>query len=52
MANAENLDNDTWVRVEGQFNFETINNKQVLSITADTVRAIPMPAPEKRYLFF
>lgn len=51
-AAAEDLPNDAWVRVEGQFNFETINNKQVSSITADRIRAIPMPPPEKRYLFF
>ena len=51
-ANAENLDNDTWVRVEGQFTFETVDNKQVSSITADKVLALPLPPPEKRYLFF
>ena len=51
-ADEENLDNDTWVRVEGRFNFEVINNKQIASITADKVLALPMPPPEKRYLFF
>ena len=51
-ANEENLENDTWVRVVGHFNFETINNKQVSSILADKVLTIPTPPPEKRYLFF
>lgn len=51
-ATEEGLKNDTWVRVEGLFNLETIHDKQVSSIVADTVTPIPTPAPEKRYLFF
>ena len=51
-ATEDNLHNDTWVRVEGLFNLETINDKQVSSILADKVLSIPTPAPEKRYLFF
>ena len=48
----ENLPNDTWVRVEGLFNFATINDKQAFSIQADKVLTIPTPPPEKRYMFF
>lgn len=48
----ENLPNDTWVRVEGRFNLETIHDKQASSIEADKVLQIPTPAPEKRYMFF
>ena len=51
-ATEENLPNDTWVRVEGHFNFETVNDKQVFSIQADKVLTIPTPPPEKRYMFF
>ncbi len=49
---AEKFDNDDWVRVEGIFSFETVNSRQVSSIAADSVRPIPAPPPEKRYLFF
>jgi uncharacterized repeat protein (TIGR03943 family) len=51
-ATAENLKNDTWVRVDGRFNTDIISGKQVSSITADRVRPLPTPPPEKRYLFF
>ena len=51
-ATEENLQNDTWVRVDGQFNNDTISGKQVSSITADSVLQLPPPPPEKRYLFF
>ena len=47
-----NLSNDTWVRVEGIFNTVTINGRQVSSISADRVQPIPLPPPEKRYMFF
>ncbi len=49
---AEKFDNDDWVRVEGIFSFETVKGRQVSSIAADSVRPIPAPPPEKRYLFF
>ena len=49
---AEKYNNDDWVRVEGVFSFETVNGRQVSSIAADSVRPIPAPPPEKRYLFF
>jgi len=49
---AEKFDNDDWVRIEGIFSFETVNSRQVSSIMADSVRPIPAPPPEKRYLFF
>lgn len=49
---AEKFNNDDWVRVEGTFSFETVNGRQVASIAADSVRPIPAPPPEKRYLFF
>lgn len=49
---AEKYNNDDWVRVEGVFSFETLNGRQVASIAADSVRPIPAPPPEKRYLFF
>ncbi|MBT8372789.1 MAG: TIGR03943 family protein, partial [Deltaproteobacteria bacterium] len=49
---AEKYNNDDWVRVEGVFSFESVNGRQVSSIAADSVRTIPAPPPEKRYLFF
>jgi uncharacterized repeat protein (TIGR03943 family) len=49
---AEKFSNDDWVRVEGVFSFESVNGRQVSSIAADSVRTIPAPPPEKRYLFF
>ena len=49
---AEKFDNDDWVRVEGIFSFETVDSRQVSRIAADSVRLIPAPPPEKRYLFF
>jgi len=48
----ENLANDTWVRVEGRFHLESIDDKQASSIEAGKVLPIPTPAPEKRYMFF
>jgi len=51
-AIAEDLPNDAWVRVEGHFRFETINEKQILSISAVNILTIPTPPPEKRYMFF
>ena len=51
-TNAADISNDAWVRVEGIFNVETIHDKSVSSIVAVKVLAIPVPAPEKRYLFF
>ena len=49
---AEKFDNDVWVRVEGIFKLETVKGRQISSIAADSVRPIPAPPPEKRYLFF
>lgn len=49
---AEKFNNDDWVRVEGTFCFETVNGRPVASISADSVRSLPLPPPEKRYLFF
>jgi uncharacterized repeat protein (TIGR03943 family) len=43
---------DTWVSVAGQLRIETINARPRPIIDADTVRHIPMPIPQKRYLFF
>jgi uncharacterized repeat protein (TIGR03943 family) len=51
-AEAGNLNNDIWVRVEGLMNIETINGRRRPSITAEIVRPIPAPTPENRYLFF
>ena len=51
-TSAAGIENDTWVRVEGLFNFETIHGKQVSNIVADRVLPISTPPPEKRYLFF
>ncbi len=48
----ETPSNDAWVRVEGIFNTATINGRGVSSIAADRVQLIPIPPPEKRYLFF
>jgi len=49
---AEKFDNDDWVRVEGTFSFEKVNGRQVASIAAESVRPIPSPPPDQRYLFF
>ena len=46
------FDNDVWVRVEGIFKLDTVKGRQVSSIASDSVRPIPAPPPEKRYLFF
>jgi uncharacterized repeat protein (TIGR03943 family) len=51
-ATESDLANDSWVRVEGRFNTDTINGKQVADITADRVLSLPTPPPERRYLFF
>jgi putative membrane protein len=51
-ASEAGLKNDTWVRVEGLFQLETIHDKQVSSIIADRVLTISTPPPENRYLFF
>ena len=51
-ATEENLHNDAWVRVEGLFSLETIDDKQALSLVAGNILPIPTPPPEKRYLFF
>ena len=51
-ATPEDLQNDTWVRIEGLFNVETINDQQVSCIVADKILPISTPPPEKRYLFF
>jgi uncharacterized repeat protein (TIGR03943 family) len=51
-ATEENLQNDAWVRVDGLFSTDTLRGKQMPSITADSVRQLPIPPPEKRYLFF
>ena len=48
----ENLSNDTWVRVAGRFKMGMAAGREIPSIAANTVRQIPMPPPEKRYLFF
>ena len=44
--------NDAWVSVAGQLHIETINARHRPIIDADIVRQIPLPIPEKRYLFF
>ena len=49
---SQNFDNETWVKVEGKFKINKINGRQVLSIEAEAVQAIPTPPPEKQYLFF
>lgn len=49
---AGNLENETWVSVEGKLEIEKINGRQVPHIKAKRVQVIPTPAPEKQYLFF
>ena len=49
---AMTLNNDSWLRVEGVFKLGTINGRQVASIAADSIQPIPVPPPEKRYLFY
>ena len=44
--------NDSWVKVEGLFKLETVNGRQVAGIAADMIQPLPIPPPEKRYLFF
>lgn len=51
-SDRQDVKNDIWVRVEGRFSTETINGKQVSNIFADIVQPLPLPPPEKRYLFF
>lgn len=48
----EGLSNDTWVRVAGRFKMKMVAGRQIPSIAASAVRQIPVPPPEKRYLFF
>ncbi|MBT8368840.1 MAG: TIGR03943 family protein [Deltaproteobacteria bacterium] len=51
-ATEADLNNDSWVRVEGFFSLEKIDDKEVRSVLADKILPIPKPLPEKRYLFF
>jgi uncharacterized repeat protein (TIGR03943 family) len=51
-SSTSRLSNDAWVRVEGFFNLEIINDQQLISIAADRVRVIPTPPLEKRYIYF
>jgi uncharacterized repeat protein (TIGR03943 family) len=48
----QNLENETWVRVEGKFKMNRISGRQVPSIDADAIEIISTPPPEKQYLFF
>ena len=48
----ERPSNDAWIRVEGFFKLETIDDQQVVSIEADRIWMIPTPPPGKRYLYF
>ena len=49
---SQNLENETWVKVEGKFKIKKINGRQIPNIDAEAVQPIPTPAPEKQYLFF
>jgi len=49
---SQNLENETWVKVEGKFKIKKINGRQIPNIDAEAVDPIPTPAPEKQYLFF
>jgi putative membrane protein len=51
-ATQKDLQNDTWVRVEGVFSTETTHGKQEPGIEAAIVQPLPTPPPEKRYMFF
>jgi uncharacterized repeat protein (TIGR03943 family) len=51
-AAARTVNSDAWLKVEGIFKLETIKGRYVASIAADSIQPIPMPPPEKRYLFF
>jgi uncharacterized repeat protein (TIGR03943 family) len=51
-TDAGRFTNDAWVRVAGQLHIETVNVRHRPIIDADTVRQIPIPIPQKRYLFF
>jgi len=48
----QNLENETWIRVEGKFKMNKISGRQVASIDAHTIEIISTPPPEKQYLFF
>ena len=49
---AQNLENETWIRVEGKFKTNKISGRQVASIDAHAIEIISTPPPEKQYLFF
>ncbi|UCE52678.1 MAG: TIGR03943 family protein [Desulfobacterales bacterium] len=49
---SQNLENETWVKVEGIFKIKKINGRQIPHIDAEAVQPITTPAPEKQYLFF
>ncbi|MFP4009131.1 MAG: TIGR03943 family putative permease subunit [Spirulinaceae cyanobacterium] len=43
------VENDTWLRVEGQMTTETLNGKRQLTIAAETVAEIPTPADPYKF---
>jgi putative membrane protein len=51
-ADSGSFSNDAWVSVAGLLRIETVNARQRPLIDAHTVRQIPKPPPENRYLFF
>lgn len=47
----ETLREDSWARVEGRFETLDFEGEAVLAVTASKAVEIPVPPPEKRYLF-
>ncbi len=52
LAGGGNLANDTWVQVTGRFEQKGVAGRPTAVIRAESVRPVPIPPPEKRYLFF
>jgi len=46
------LQNEDWVKVEGILRLKMFNDKKIPVIEAASVRQIPAPSPEARYLYY
>ena len=49
---AGNLENETWVRIQGAVDAGKSGPGEIPVIVAESIKTIPAPAPEARYLFF
>jgi putative membrane protein len=48
---AGNLKNETWVQVRGVLESGKAGDREIPTIIADSIKTIPVPSPENRYLF-